>query len=172
MGISEETLSRWYELYSDAIFKYLCMLTRDYQTAQDLTQETFIRAFHHIDDFKQMNEKGWLFRIAHNMTMDYFRKKKPLIAVEKLFLMKKDERPQPEDILEMREDIRELYKALGRMKKNYREVIILRKIKEFSIEETSLILNWSESKVKTTLHRAMKQLEQELNEEGYVYESI
>jgi len=49
-------------------------------------------------------------------------------------------------------------------------VIILRKIKEFSIRETSEILNWSEGKVKTTLYRAIPALEKELLKEAFLNE--
>ncbi|MFA9555782.1 RNA polymerase sigma factor [Evansella sp. AB-rgal1] len=164
-------LEKWYQLYSDAIFKYICMMTRDYQQAEDLTQETFIRAYNNMETFERKSEtKTWLFRIAHNMTIDYLRKNKPLRILESFLLNKKDTAPLPEDVLHMKENIREIYRALGNLKHSYREVIILRKIKDFSIQETSDILGWSENKVKVTLHRAMPLLQKELGREEAVYE--
>ncbi|WP_261178593.1 RNA polymerase sigma factor [Anaerobacillus sp. CMMVII] len=137
----------WYHLYSAAIFKYICMMTRDYQQAEDLTHETFLRAYNNYDSFERKSEtKTWLFRIAHNVTIDFLRRRKPLRIFESFLHNKRDLSPLPEDILDMKEEVRELYKALGSLKPAYREVIILRKIKGFSIKETSDILNWPENK--------------------------
>lgn len=69
-------------------------------------------------------------------------------------------------MLQIREQSLEIYKALSTLKSTYREIIILRKLKEFSIEETAGILGWSEAKVKSTLFRAMRALEKELKKEG------
>jgi RNA polymerase sigma-70 factor, ECF subfamily len=168
---NKNKIEEWYQLYSAAIFKYICMMTRDYQQAEDLTHETFLRAYNNYDSFERKAEtKTWLFRIAHNVTIDFLRRRKPLRIIESFLHNKKDQSPLPEDILDMKEETKELYKALGDLKQAYREVIILRKIKGFSIKETAEILNWSENKVKVTLHRAIPLLIEKLVKEGYLYE--
>ncbi|MDG5786401.1 RNA polymerase sigma factor [Evansella sp. AB-P1] len=161
-----------YEQYSDAIFKYICMMVRDYQQGQDLTHETFIKAYENYESFEGKAElKTWLFRIAHNVTIDYVRKKKPLRLIESFLNNKKDPSPLPEENLKIQEDVKVLYKGISNLKPAYKEVIILRKIKGFSINETSEILHWSENKVKVTLHRAMPLLKKELEKEGYEHET-
>lgn len=70
----------------------------------------------------------------------------------------------------MNEAEKELYLALSNLKHHYRDVIVLRKIKELSIKETSYILGWSENKVKVNLFRGMKALKKELNKVGYIHE--
>ncbi|EOR23400.1 ECF subfamily RNA polymerase sigma-24 subunit [Niallia nealsonii AAU1] len=165
----DEIILEWYEKFGEAIFKYIFMMIHDYQQAEDLTNETFLKAFIHLDTFKsQSTEKTWLYRIAHNLTVDMIRKKKPLILIKEAFLLKKDEEPLPEEIVQIKEQSLDLYHALSILKQTYREVIILRKLKEFSIEETAVILGWSESKVKSTLFRAIRALEKELKKEGEV----
>ncbi|WP_235822815.1 RNA polymerase sigma factor [Cytobacillus massiliigabonensis] len=62
---------------------------------------------------------------------------------------------------------KDLYHSLNNIKRQYKDVIILRKIKEFSISETAQILGWTESKVKVYLFRGMKALRKELEKEGY-----
>ncbi|MBU9723559.1 MULTISPECIES: RNA polymerase sigma factor [Bacillaceae] len=167
----KQEIETWFEEYSDPIFKYICMMTRDYQQAEDLTQETFIKAYRSMDSFERnASEKTWLFRIAHNVTIDYLRKQRPLQLFESFLSNKKDGNPLPEDVINMKESYREVYQAIGSLKNSYKEVIILRKIKGFSIEETSQILNWSETKVKVTLHRAMPILRKQLEKEGFLYE--
>ena len=62
-------------------------------------------------------------------------------------------------ILQINENNRLLYQAIQSLKANYRDVIILRGIKELSVSETASILNWNENKVRTTYHRALKSLQ-------------
>ena len=146
-------------------------MVRDNQQAEYLTQETFIKAFRFYDTFeRQANPRTWLFRIAHNLTIDFIRKQKPLELLKELVFPGKNAITLPEEVVEIRENSTELYNALGRLKSYYREVIILRKIKEFSIQETSEILNWSESKVKNILSRALLALEKQLLKEGFFHE--
>ena len=167
---TKEEITNWYQLYSDSIFKYILMMINDYQQAEDLTHDTFIKAYKNYHSFqKKSKPQTWLFSIAHNNTVDYIRKQKPLKIFQEILQTMKDSSPLPEDVLEIRESSMELYSALSRLKSSYREVIILRKIKEFNTKETSEILKWSEGKVKTTLYRAIPALEKELLKEGFLY---
>ncbi|MFJ7733637.1 RNA polymerase sigma factor [Lysinibacillus sp. NPDC097231] len=84
----------------------------------------------------------------------------------------KDYKPIPEQIVEMNFQTEQLYRAIQQLKPSYRHVIILRKLKEFSTAETSLILNWSESKVKMTLKRALVELKNELMRGGVTNEIL
>jgi len=163
----KNTITHWYDYYSDSIFHYILMIVHDYQQAEDLTHDTFLKAYKNYSSFEERAKpKTWLFSIAHNLTIDYMRKQKPVRIFKDIFT-KKDANPTPEDAIELRESSKELYKALGNIKQPYREVITLRKIKGFSIKETSAILDWSESKVKSTLYRAIPALEKQLIKEGF-----
>ncbi|UJF26685.1 RNA polymerase sigma factor [Planococcus sp. 107-1] len=164
-------ITEWYQQHGDSVFRYILLMVRDHQQAEDLTQETFIKAFRSYDGFeRKANPKTWLFRIAHNVTIDFIRKQKPLELLKELVLLGKSANAAPEGIVEIKENSTELYDALGQLKAPYREVIVLRKIREFSIQETGEILNWSESKVKNTLSRALSALEKQLNKEGIIHE--
>lgn len=93
-----------------------------------------IKAFRSFLSFERKAEaKTWLFRIAHNVTIDDLRKNKPPRMIESFLLNKKDTKPLPEDTFEMKEHVRHIYKALRKLKSSYREVIVLRKVKAFSI---------------------------------------
>ncbi|MEC2078430.1 RNA polymerase sigma factor [Metabacillus fastidiosus] len=169
----KKVITDWYDQYSKAVLTFILLIIKDYQQAEDLTHDTFVKAYLYYDSFKyHSNEKTWLFSIAHNLTVDFLRKRKPSILFKEFFLSQKENKPLPEEIIKIKENSYELYKALDEIKDTYKKVIILRKIKGFSIEDTAKILGWSESKVKSTLFRAMKVLKKQLIKEGFLYEKI
>ncbi|WP_236035189.1 RNA polymerase sigma factor [Alkalihalobacterium elongatum] len=165
-----ETINAWYTLHSRELFQYIFFMIHEHEQAKDLMQDTFVRAHSHFHLFDGNNAKGWLFRIARNVTIDYLRKKRTKTIVTNPFFLFKTSNPSAEHIVTANETERELYFALSKLKRNYRDVIILRKIKGFSIDETTKILGWSESKVKTTLVRGLKALKKQLEKEGYSHE--
>jgi RNA polymerase sigma-70 factor, ECF subfamily len=162
----------WYHEYNRDVFGLIYMTVQDFQQAEDLTHDTFLKAYRNFDTFHgSSSPKTWLLRIARHVAIDYMRKKKPVHVIMDFFTAKKADAPLPEESVAFTESQEELHRALGRLKASYRDVIILRKIKELSIRETAEILEWKESRVKTTLHRALQQLQSELEKEGYVHET-
>ncbi|WP_034747963.1 RNA polymerase sigma factor [Halalkalibacter wakoensis] len=168
----QQVISEWYSQYSHSIFSYILLMIQDQQLAEDLTQETFIKAYKNYASFKgNSSPKTWLFTIARHTTIDYVRKRKPVSYLKELLTVKKDKEPLPDEVVQIKESSKELYDALSHLKKTYRDVLILRKVKEFSTKETAEILNCSESKVKSTLNRAIPALEKQLLKEGYLHEN-
>lgn len=140
------------------------------EQAEDLVQEVYIRVLKSYQHFKgESSERTWLMAIARNVAIDFFRKQKGLHQrtinkVEILDLPIKDETPLPEEILFRSEETKLMYRCLEKCTLDQRSVIILRYIQELSIHETAKVLGWKESKVKTTQHRAIKQLKNFMNE--------
>lgn len=169
----QETVALWYDDYGEAIFTYILMMVKDYQHAEDLTQETFVKAYRkHSTFLHQSSVKTWLFCIAQNTTIDYLRKKHPLRHYLDLSLNDRDLAPLPHELMEMNEQEVVLTYALQKLKPTYRQVIILRKLKEFSTKDTAEVLGWSDSKVKSTLQRGLQELKNKLIEGGFDYEAI
>jgi len=159
----QQDLEEWFDEYGQAIVTYILLIVRDYPLAEDLTQETFLKAFKNRHQYRgDASVKTWLFSIAQNTTKDYFKKRNPLKYYLNLSFDEQDDRPLPEQVILMHDTTEHLYHAIGSLKLPYKQVITLRKIKEFSTEETAIILNWSESKVKMTLKRALVALKEEL----------
>jgi RNA polymerase sigma-70 factor, ECF subfamily len=163
-----------YDQYSDSIYSFIFFLIGDKQKAEDLTHDTFLRAFNAMHSFEERSsEKTWLYSIARNVAVDELRKskvRKKLLAPLFPSLSSKD--PLPEDVLELSETNQLLYQALNKLQDSYRLVIYFRKIKELSITETAQVLNWKESNVKTQLHRGLKALKKQMVKEGYSHEAI
>ncbi|MDM5332098.1 RNA polymerase sigma factor [Ureibacillus composti] len=171
--MKQEELTEWFDQYGESVLTYILLMVRDYQQAEDLTQETFIKAYRHQQQFEHKSSvKTWLFSIAHNTTVDYFRKKHPIQHFLGLTIEEKDYKPLPEQIVAMNDQTEQLYRAIQQLKPSHRQVIILRKLKEFSTAETAYVLNWSESKVKMTLKRALEELKRKLIQGGITDEIL
>lgn len=165
----KEEIADWYDQHSKSVLTFILLIVKDYQQAEDLTHDTFVKAYLYYDSFNHhSSEKTWLFSIAHNLTIDFLRSRKPSLYFKELFISQKDNNSLPEEIIKVKENSYELYKALGEIKDTYRKVIVLRKIQDFSIEDTAKILSWSESKVKSTLFRAIPVLRKQLIKEGFL----
>lgn len=171
--MEQEEITKWFDEYGESILTYILLIVKDYQHAEDLTQETFIKAYKNQQKFAQKSTvKTWLFSISFNEIKDYFRKKHPLQHYLDITTAEKDYKPIPEQIVVMNDQTEQLYRSIQQLKPSYRHVIILRKLKEFSTEESSIILNWSESKVKMTLKRALAELKNELLKGGFSYDNF
>lgn len=158
----------WYEEHVDSIYKYIFLIVKDAPLAEDLTQETFLKAFIKQHQFKgESAAKTWLYRIAYSTTMNHFRKKHPIPILFNFVIPTKN----IETIFMEQEELNELFLAISKLKLTYQQVIILNKIQQFSIKETASILGWSEGKVKMQLCRGLKALQKiYVESEDYLYE--
>ncbi|RUL56855.1 RNA polymerase sigma factor [Lysinibacillus antri] len=151
-----------YDLHSDRIYQYIYFLVGHAELAEDLTQETFIKAIQSQHTFRNdASTLTWLMKIARNLTYDYYRRKRIISFLP--FTAKYDTKEEsftPEKWLEQNEESKRLYEALQKVKMDYREAIVLRKIEGLTIKETAKILGWNESKVKNCTERGMKALRQ------------
>ena len=160
----EAIFNELYKKYHHQLYNFLFYMVQSKEQTEDLVQEVYIRVLKSYQHFKgESNEKTWLIAIARNVAIDYFRKQKGinqrlLKKVEMIHLPIKDESPLPEEIVFQSEEKRLMYRCLEKCTIDQRSVIILRYIQELSILETAEVLGWKESKVKTTQHRAIKQL--------------
>lgn len=161
-----------YEQYHNEIFNYIHLMIGERQQARDLMQDTFVKVFMNWERFRgESSSKTWIYHIARNVTIDYIRRKHPISYYVDYYSPIHSKLPTLEESLESKEDITILYRALSRLNSPTRDVIILRKIMEFSIKETALILNWKESRVKTMLHRGLEALRKEIVKEGFTNET-
>ncbi|SDJ66742.1 RNA polymerase sigma factor SigX [Sediminibacillus albus] len=170
-----------YQKYHQDLFQFLIYMVKDREQAEDLVQEVYIKVLKSYHTFKgESSEKTWLFSIARHVAIDHFRKqankRKRILDFfdwgeqgEQL----EDDRSLPEEVAQMNEEIRLVYRCLDKCTIDQKSVIILRYIQSFSLQETAETLGWSVSKVKTTQHRAIKALRQLLQgtngEEGTIH---
>lgn len=167
--MKESIFHRLYDQYHHDVFQFLMYLVRDRSVAEDLSHEVYVRVLKSYENFKgKSSEKTWLFAIAKNVAIDYFRKK--VVRSSHSFTTFDWETQQlvspmksPEAFIELNDELRQLLEALEKCTGDQQLVIILRYFQELSIAETAAVLNWTEGKVKTTQHRAIKQLRELLS---------
>ena len=150
--------------YGDNIYRFIYFHVRHKELAEDLTQETFYRVFKSLHTYKQNSSlETWIKKIARNATFDYFRRKKVIrfFSLGKIDMIDLNNQ-SPEVELLKTEGTTKLYNAISTLKKDYRDVLFLRKINENSIKETAYILGWTETKVKSTTVRAVGALKKEM----------
>ncbi|MBM6619910.1 RNA polymerase sigma factor SigX [Bacillus suaedaesalsae] len=160
-----------YDKYHQDLFQFLFYMVRNREQAEDLVQEVYIKVLKAYERFEgKSSEKTWLFSIARHVAIDHFRKQKGW----KQRLMEtfdwntqqvKDNQPLPEEITLQNEEIKQMYYCLDHVTVDQRAVILLRYMQSLSITETAEALGWTESKVKTTQHRALKQLKAYMEEQ-------
>lgn len=161
----EEKIDEIYHRHYLEVYRFLICFSGNQNDAEDLTQEVFIRVLKNLSDKNNITHlKTWIFSVAKHVAIDHYRKKKfSSLFTDGFFKRLISTEKQPNELIEQNETKKFVHTAISSLKPNYRAVVILRGINEFSIKETSEILQCSESKVKVDYHRALKDLKKKLN---------
>jgi len=151
--------ARLYECYYQDIYSYVYFRLPDASQAEDLTSEVFIRVLESIDSFtfRGLPFSSWLFRIARNMMVDYFRShQEPVdLPLEEGVLPAES---GPGDVLETELTQQQLARALSSLTEDQQEVIILRFVDGLSPTDVAQVLGKSEGAIKSLQHRALGSL--------------
>lgn len=166
--------ARLVDEYSTQIYRLALKMLGDEQDAEDVLQNTFMKALQSIDKFEGRSSLStWLYRIGVNEALMLLRRQKPTIPVAMDYEDDDDELHHPtqftdwcclpeEDLLSD-EARRHLDKAIRRLPEKLQVVFLLRDIEGLSIRETSEALDLSETAVKTRLLRARLNLREQLS---------
>ncbi|QQE75748.1 sigma-70 family RNA polymerase sigma factor [Brevibacillus composti] len=158
---AEQQFNQIYQAYHKDVYHFLYCFTGNRGDAEDLTQETFIRVAASLSKFEgRAHLKTWMIAIAKNLSREWARKKRLSSFFTDVILRNmpaEDGLPEPE--LETKESYKQILAGLQKLKPQYRTVIILRLIEEYSVKETAEILSCTEIKVKVDFHRAIKKLQ-------------
>lgn len=151
-----------YIKYNKEVYLYAFSLCKNHHLAQDLTSDTFFKAYLTIGENDYL--KYWLFRVCKNLYLDYLKKDKKFIETDNIHKTLSTEETPLDKIIE-KQSTKELYDLIINLNENYKELLILYYFCDFSIKEISDLKNITESLVKTNLFRARKKLKRDMEEQ-------
>lgn len=150
------------DMHRQAVFRLCYLMLRDAQAAEDMAQETFLRAYQNLHRFEQGRPlRPWLLTIAANLCRNHLRSlKRYWDALWAIASVHDDEaRLSPEQQVIQRGDVQAVLDAIQQLRPAEREIIYLRYFLEMDVETTAQILDVRPGTVKSRLHRALKRLE-------------
>ena len=154
--------------YQKKIYNLMYQRVRDQETAKDLCQEVFLKAFNALPNFKGGSAfYSWIYRIAINCRIDFQRQRNrdKVLTFEELpfeadeVLRMSDAHPSPEQLLDEKELGLIIRKAVRKLPPGQRRVFNLRHRRELAIKDIAALLNRSEGTVKAHLHHAHRRLQ-------------
>lgn len=156
----EDRFIEIYKEYYEPICQYICKTVKSQALAEDLAQETFIKALGALEGFEASRKPGpWLYRIARNTCIDWFRcNKRTFEPIDDAICCGSDS-SSPESIVLDREQRSVIKDMFMKMNVKYRPVMLLRYVGELSYSEVAAKLELKEATVKTLIRRGRQQFQ-------------
>ena len=160
-----EAFGNLYTIYVEQIYRYVFYQVKDKMTAEDITEEVFIKAWRAIDSCKGRGEtfSSWLYRIAHNYTIDVLRSRQKRLARETEVTADVSYSKQEAEVRLKRQ---ELLEAVARLPQNQKQVIILKFIEGLDNQEIGQVMNKNQGAIRVLQMRALATLRQRLGGEA------
>ena len=160
-----EQFIKLYDEYADAIFRHCSLRLSDQELVKDITQETFIRTWDYMTGGGEIkNFKAFLYRVAHNLIVDAYRKKKTvsLDALQEKGVQIRHHKAEGD--IQTHTEINDILQFIQKLDEKYREVVVMRYVDELSPTEISEILNETENAVSVRIHRGLQKVRELLNQ--------
>ncbi len=162
-NITDEFVTLYDEM-ADQLFRHCFFKLSNRELALDLVQETFSRTWEYISSGKEVkNVKGFLFKVANNMIIDEYRKKKA-VSLENLQEQTGFDAPVNEHnktIFSVEVD--NVLQHIDKLDPKYKDVILMRYVNDYSPKEIAEILGESENAVSVRINRGLKKVQEMLN---------
>ncbi len=159
-----EAFGEIYSIYLERIYRYVFYQVNDKMVAEDLTEEIFMKAWQAIGKYKWKGQpfQAWLYRIAHNHVIDYFRTRRQDLASENQISA---EANGPEQEVEEKLRRQKLLEAVSYLPPQQKQVIILKFIEGLDNPEIAQITGKKQGAIRVMQMRALAALRQGLSEE-------
>jgi len=145
------------------VLGFLYRMTQNRELAEDIGQETFLRAFRLLDryDRKKAAFATWLFTLARNLCLDELRKNRiRSVGLEEAAELPADSNANPHRAVQEEEWEQRIAAAVGRLEPEYREIFILREYQNLPLEEIAQIAGYPLGTIKSRLHRSRLRLQE------------
>ena len=160
---AEQSFLKLYEEFADPLFRHCYFRVSSSEVAEDLVQESFMKTWNYLTTGKTLdNPKAFLYRIAGNLVIDYYRKKKTS-SLDALADTGFDPAGDDEESILLFTAGNEAVAMLEQLEPDYREVLTMRFVQELSIREIAIEVGQSENAVSVRIHRAINKLKKLLH---------
>lgn len=161
---NEKRLANLYDEYYDKIAHYAFVRIGDRNEAEDIASEVFLKALKSIKSYEEQGVpmQAWLFKIAHNLVVDYFRRKSKYqtVSIDNIEIQDKTD---PADTAEINITIESVKEAMGRLTADQRQVLQLRFFGGLSSKEVAGVMKKTDGSVREMQRSALEKLRQILN---------
>ena len=158
--------SALYEHYYDSIFRYVSFRTGNTTDAEDITAEVFVRMIESIHRFKWQGYpfSSWLFRIAHNLVVDFYRKRgrRRMVSLDNAPPIMEEGVVDADARMDLELRMGDVRKAMENLTDLQREAITLRFAAGLSVAETAKAMGKKDNAVKALQHAGLKKLRRAL----------
>jgi RNA polymerase sigma factor (sigma-70 family) len=159
-----------FERHHLGLFDFLSRMTGNPGVAEDLVQDVFVRVLKYRATFRDEGRfDTWLYRIARNARVDYFRSRRPIESIEDAAMDIPQPGDGPAETVQREREVARLRRALLLLREDKRELIVLARYRAMRHEQIAELLGIEAGAVKVRLHRAVRELRDiflELPEEG------
>ncbi len=161
---SDAAFSKLYDLYFDKIFRFAFYRVSHKEVAEDITEEVFIRAFTSLSSLgKASSFESWLYQIARNRIIDYYRAKKLLLPIDDLENTLEYE-TNVIDSVNLKFDQKVFLKVLRELPNDQQTIIRLKFYEDLSNSEIADITGKTEGSIRVIQHRALAKLKELIDE--------
>jgi len=160
----------FYRSHLRDVYSYAYYRVGNHHDAEDLTEQAFLQAYRHFDRARRESDgrplRPWLIRIAHNLASNYYRdrSRRPQTPLDKADPIAA--RHDTVAIAEGREELRRVMANLEHLSEDRREALIMRFALGMDNREIARALGRSDGATKVLIHRAIKQLQEEMSDES------
>lgn len=164
----DELIEEMYERYAKQLKFFLLGLCGNNELAEDITAETFLKAINNIEKFRGGNLLTWLCTIGKRTYFDYLKKKENcgLPLNEQAVVIMEAAEPQPEQAVIQKDGQIRLYRLIGKLAADAREVVYLRMFTDLSFREIGEVLGKSENWARVTFYRSKTKLKELMDDEN------
>lgn len=150
-----------YDRYHEKVYGYFVRMTHDREASQDLTQNVFLKVIRYSQSWKEDKTFAyWLFRIARNIMVDFFRGNKHYTEYDKEPEIAAREQDEALRNTDTRESYELLLEAMTKLTPDYRELIEMNRFQGFSYKEIAATIDSTENAVKVKTFRAIQKLKE------------
>lgn len=160
----QEAFGRIYDHFADKIYRFIYFRVGHKEVAEDVLSDTFVKSWQKINQINTPAAlSGWLYQIAKNNIIDYYRLKKELVALSEVEEFLEDE-ANPVDTVSISIQQNRVLNILTELPPDQQQVIKYRFFEDLSNEEIAYVMSKTEGAIRVLQHRAIIKLKEILNE--------